>query len=103
MAKHSTVPVRLDETQLAAIRLHAQRFGIPDSVFIRWAIDALLKYIEHHGGNLPLPIDFRLHWKTALQVAEEHIQSGTFPDFRTRLNEDPLPIQQGQHQGPGSV
>jgi hypothetical protein len=90
MAKHSTIPVRLDETQMAKIRLYAQKYGIPDSMFIRWSIDALIKYVEAHGGNLSLPIDFSAFWKSARQLAEEAILNGTFPQS-PRLNEDPIP------------
>jgi hypothetical protein len=91
MAKNNTIPVRLDDKQLAAVQHYSARFGVTDAQFLRWAIDALLRYVDLHQGNLPLPIDFSVHWKTALQLAEEAIREGKSPPISDRLNKDPAP------------
>ena len=41
----------------------AERFGVDAATVIRWAIDALRRYIDANGGRVHLPIDFREIWK----------------------------------------
>jgi hypothetical protein len=92
MAKNSPIPVRLDEAQTEQVRKLSLAFGVSEAQFIRWAVAALISYVDAHGGNLSLPIDFSSFWKSARQLAEDAIRAGTFPES-TRLNEDPaLPV-----------
>ena len=67
--KNVTIPVRLDPSQTEAIRKCADRFGVTDATVIRWAVDALLKYIELHKGAIHLPVDFTQFWEIAQNVS----------------------------------
>ena len=56
--KNSTLNIRLNDEQLAALREIAKKNGTNVSQLVRWSVDALIRYVEHHDGRLILPIDF---------------------------------------------
>lgn len=61
--KTQVTTVRLPEDQAEALKKLAERFGVSESVIVRWAADALIAHVERHGGNLSLPVDLGLDLK----------------------------------------
>jgi hypothetical protein len=41
----------------------AERYGVDAAQVIRWAIEAMRKYVDANNGRVHLPIDFREVWK----------------------------------------
>jgi len=68
MAKNITIPVRLSPEQMAAIHRLAKEHDTTDAQIIRWAIKALLEYIDLHNGKLVMPFDFNELWRIARDV-----------------------------------
>ncbi len=68
---HATIPVRIEQQLADKVRNLSEKLGVKDAVFIRWAIDALLRYVDEHQGTLHLPIDFRKLWSEYERAAAE--------------------------------
>lgn len=87
--------VRLSTEQLEALKRVADQNSVEVSQLIRWAVDALIRHAERHGGRLLLPIDFSETWEVfrrdqergeSLRVAEEP------PKYKTGTSEE-VPIK----------
>jgi hypothetical protein len=64
MAKDTTTfTLRLTTTQQDRVKELADRFEVGEAQVIRWGVDALLRYVDRHGGQLHLPIDFDKFWQ----------------------------------------
>ena len=63
--------IRLPKEQAEKVREMAERFGVSDSVILRWAVEALLDYAAAHGGTIHLPLDLSTQWKKVVERAEK--------------------------------
>jgi hypothetical protein len=88
MPKNITIPVRLDEDQIAKVRGFSQRFSVTDAQIVRWAIDAFIRYVELHDGDLRLPLDFSKFWP---QVEASGKLAGLVYDPAAADQPDPKP------------
>lgn len=77
MGKTSPISVRLEDDQHAFVQALAKKYRVKDADVIRWAVDALQSYVDNHGGNLHLPIDFSKFWLEVEKTAQK--QSGGKP------------------------
>ncbi len=59
----------------------AAAYGVDAVVVIRWAIDALRRYVEANNGRVHLPIDFREVWK---QIEAEAAAAAPAADKKRR-------------------
>lgn len=81
----STTTLRLTPEQASGIKALAERYGVPDSIIYRWAVEALLQYAAEHDGRLHLPLNLSEQW------IRERAGSRAYPaatDTSARLNED---------------
>ena len=72
MGKSVTIPVRLSIEQMEAVQRLARQHETTDAQILRWAITALLQYVEHHHGALIMPFDFSGQWS---RITREVIES----------------------------
>lgn len=56
--KRTTTPIRFSEGQDAAVKRIAEACGVKEAEIVRWAVEALSDYWQHHGGRLLLPLRF---------------------------------------------
>lgn len=90
MGKTTPISVRLEDDQHAFVQALAKKYRVKDADIIRWAVDALQSYVELHGGNLHLPIDFTKFWVEVEKTAQK--QSGGKP-WTELSNNDAPPAQ----------
>jgi len=57
------VTIRFSPDELETIERLCERYNVPQTTFIRWAVEALVAYTDFHGGNLHLPIDLSAEWE----------------------------------------
>jgi len=74
--KNTPFHVRLDDDQAEAVTKLAARFRVKEIDVIRWAIDALIAYVEKHDGHLHLPVDFNALWEKIVLTAPEGTKAG---------------------------
>ena len=63
MAKDtSTFTLRIPHEQAAKVKELADKFLVTEAQVVRWGLDALIKYVDRHQGQLHLPINFDALW-----------------------------------------
>lgn len=61
--KTRAITIRFTDAEFSAIQELAERFGVSTGVIVRWSCEALLNHVDHHGGELHLPLDLSSTWK----------------------------------------
>lgn len=55
--------IRLSESDLRRIEELTEKYGVSQSIVLRWSLEALVKYVDLHGGDLHLPVDLTAEWR----------------------------------------
>ena len=59
-----TFSVRITNAQRGKLEKIAKENGLEISQLIRFAVDAMIRYVDVHEGVVHLPIDFTKHWES---------------------------------------
>jgi hypothetical protein len=57
--------IRFDEGQTEKLKALAERYDVPESIIVNWALNALINYVDSHDGHVTLPINFERLWTSA--------------------------------------
>jgi len=79
MTDKKALTVRFSPDEIERLNTLSEKYGVTQSTAARWAVEALIQYVDAHGGELHLPIDLSAEWKKIkhqedlrpLRVAEE--------------------------------
>jgi len=52
------ITVRFEDDEMAKLEQLGARYQVSSATILRWALQALVEYVEINGGRIILPLDF---------------------------------------------
>ncbi len=90
MSKESKkgITVRFENHEMEQLEKLASRYKVTSAVVIRWALAALVEYVNRNNGKIALPLDFS-QMPVSPPISYSEAIARKFPPERTlRLAED---------------